>query len=67
MDNLFLCYNLQNNIDGNRMVKDIQNLINQFRTNSQTQNGLLYITVKSITSDDTSLIPKLEYKGDCLT
>lgn len=60
-------YKLDNNLDGEKILKDIQKLINQFTHNSQNQTGYLCITIKTIAHDDTSMIPKLEYKGDCST
>jgi len=60
-------YKLDNNLNGDKILKDIQRLVNQFSQNSQDQTGYLCITIKTIAYDDTSLIPKLEYKGDCLT
>lgn len=55
-----LAYALDKPIDGNKLLQDIQNLI-------QKQNGsgiqmILVIKLQEIVSDSTSHIPKLEYK-----
>lgn len=55
-------YKLDKNIDGNKILQDIQKLISK---NSNTDNGeiILVISIKKITNHSgDSLIPKLEYK-----
>lgn len=65
-----LCYSLENNISGEKLLQDINRLIEKFRKNSPDQKPILYIDIKSVTYDDTSLIPKLEHKEsnavDCI-
>jgi len=57
-----LAYKLSNNIDGNKLISDIQKLIQRsVQPSNQNIEHLLIITVKEITHDDNSLISKLEY------
>ena len=65
-----IAYNLTKEISGEKILKDIQNLIQKFREANQEGIPLLTISIRTITKDDTSLIPKLEYKNldqDCIT
>lgn len=60
-----LAYVLDKPIDGNKLLQDIQNLI-------QKQNGsgvpmILVIKLQEIVSDSTSHIPKLEYKPEIVS
>ena len=57
-----IAYVLDKEIGAERILGDINNLINKFRTHSPEQIPVLVIDIKSITRDDTSLIPKLEHK-----
>lgn len=57
-----IVYRLDKNIDAQKVINDIQNLINKFQQTNPQDIGLLTITIKSVSYDDTSLIPKLEYK-----
>jgi hypothetical protein len=57
-----IVYKLDNNLKPEKIIQDIQRLINKFLQNNSNQNALLYINIKTISHDDTSLIPKLEYK-----
>lgn len=64
-----LAYSLENNISGEKLLQDINRMIDSFRKNSPGKNPILYIDIRSVIYDDTSLIPKLEYKNheeDCI-
>lgn len=56
-----IAYSLKNNIPGEKILKDISNMVQKFR-NESPESLILYIDVKKISYDDNSLIPKLEYK-----
>lgn len=58
-----LAYVLNQNIDGNKLIGDIQKLISQFQQQNPNTTPILTIEIKSISYDDTSLIPKLEVKN----
>lgn len=55
-------YVLNKKIDGEKILKDIQELINSYHKEYPDQTPILTITITTISYDDTSLIPKLEYK-----
>ena len=59
MSSIYLSLNKQ--IDANRLLQQIQNLINK---TSVTPDSILQISILSVGYDDLEIIPKLEYKGD---
>ena len=59
MSSIYLSLNKQ--IDANRLLQQIQNLINK---TSVTPDSILQISILSVGYDDLGIIPKLEYKGD---
>ena len=61
-----IAYRLDKNIDGEKLLKDVQNLVKEFMQKQPDKIPILYIDIRSITREDTSLIPKIEYK-DCTT
>ena len=61
-----IAYRLDKNIDGQKILADIQNLVQKFMQKESGKIPILYIDIRSITREDTSLIPKLEYR-DCTT
>lgn len=58
-----LAYTLDKEISGEKILKDIQKLINKFKSES-SQTPILYVSIRTITREDDSAIPKLEYKPD---
>jgi len=52
-------YRLNKEIDSNRIIQDIKNLLSG---RENLSNSILEIRIKSIEYEDTSHIPKLEYK-----
>jgi hypothetical protein len=62
-----IAYTLNKNISIENLSKDINGLVEKFRKDYPEKIPILTIDIRTITRDDTSLIPKLEYKGDCLT
>lgn len=54
-----LAYSLNKNLDGNKILKDIQNLISDYNGNN---DKILVIQIREIVKDSTDHIPKLEYK-----
>lgn len=61
-----IAYSLDKNISGEKILSDIQNLVTKFKQKEPDKIPILYIDIRSVTQEDTSLIPKLEYK-DCIT
>jgi hypothetical protein len=59
VSSIYLSLNKQ--IDANRLLQQIQNLINK---TSVTPDSILQISILSVGYDDLEIIPKLEYKGD---
>lgn len=57
-----LYYNLNKQISGEEILRDIQSLINKFSKHSQDNNPILCITIKSVSYDTDSFVPKLEHK-----
>ena len=55
-----IVYKLNQQLNGQKILHDIQQLINQ----NHGEDYFLSIEVKKITYEDTSLIPKLEYKKE---
>jgi hypothetical protein len=59
---IMICYKLDKNIDGNKILQDIQKLISK-NSNTDNKEIVLVISIKQITNHSgDSLIPKLEYK-----
>lgn len=57
-----ICYKLDKNIDGNKILQDIQKLISK-NSNENNEEIILVISIKKITNHSgDSLLPKLEYK-----
>ena len=52
-------YKLNKNLDGNRIIQDIKNLLSG---RENLSNSILEIRIKTIDHTDTSMIPKIEYK-----
>ena len=61
-----IAYTLDKNIDGQKIISDIENLVQKFVQNEPNKIPILYIDIRSITREDTSLIPKITY-NDCTT
>jgi len=59
-------YRLDKKIDGEKILQDIQDLVTKFAQTNTDKIPILYIDIRTITAEDTSLIPKLEYQ-DCTT
>lgn len=57
-----LAFKLNKNIDGGKLLHQIQNLISKFQLENQGTQALLVIDIKTISQDNDSFIPKLEYK-----
>ena len=57
-----IAYVLDKDISGEKILQDIQNLIAKFKQNSQNKTPVLYIDIRTISSEDTSIIPKIEHK-----
>jgi hypothetical protein len=56
-----IVYKLDKTLDGQKILNDIQNLVNKIQPQNN-QDYLLTISIKTITTTDTSHIKKLEYK-----
>ena len=61
-----IAYRLDKNIDGEKLLKDVQNLVKEFMQKQPDKIPILYIDIRSITREDTGLIPKITYV-DCTT
>lgn len=59
MSSIYLSLNKQ--IDANRLLQQIQNLINK---TSVTPDSILQISILSVGYDNSEIIPKLEHKGE---
>jgi hypothetical protein len=56
-----LYYTLDGNIDGNKMLQEIQKLLNKY-SQEELVSKVLVIKLENITESNTNnLIPKLEY------
>lgn len=53
-----LYFKIDKQLDGGKILQGIQKLI----SNNTTRDSILYIEIRNISSEDNSLIPKLEYK-----
>lgn len=61
-----IAYRLDKTIDSQQIINDIQNLVQKFMQKEQNRIPILYIDIRTITKEDTSLIPKITYE-DCTT
>jgi len=57
-----LAYSLNKNLDGQKILQDMQNLISKY--NTKDNNFVLVIQVKEVVVDNNSFIPKIEYKPE---
>jgi len=55
-------YVLNKGISGEKILSDINSLVQKFQQSSPDKTPVLVIDIKSISYDDTSMIPKLEHK-----
>lgn len=65
-----IAYVLDKEINGEKLLQDIQGLIRKFKQTSQGEIPVLVISLKTISRDDTTMIPKLVHKNldpDCTT
>jgi hypothetical protein len=58
--NTTIAYSLNKTLNGEKILQDIQNLVNGIKDNDKPK--VLVISVKEVVSDDTSLIPKITFK-----
>jgi len=57
-----IAYSLNKNIDGQKILQDIQKLINKYSNNHTSKQLILTIRVNEIAQDNDDYILKLEYK-----
>lgn len=57
-----IAYKLNQNIEAQKLLQDIQKLIQQNIKDQNPENFLLVVRVQQINYNDDSSIPKLEYK-----
>lgn len=71
-----IAYVLDKEISGEKILQDIQKLIVEFKQNNPesswpwSSGPILYIDIKTIAKEDTTLIPKITHHSlepDCLT
>ena len=62
-----IAYVLTKEISGEKILQDINKLLEKFKKNNNDVVPILTINIKTITNDNNSLIPKLTYKEDCST
>ncbi len=57
-----IAYCLNQDIDGQKLLADIQNLVaKKIQQNHESKSLVLVIDIKEVAHDTTSLIPKIEY------
>lgn len=56
-----IAYSLKNKISGEKLLQEIDRMIN--KSQEPKDSLILYIDVRSVSQENNSLIPKLEYKG----
>lgn len=61
---IMIVYKLSGPVNGQKILEDIQKLVNSYQPSVPGEVPLLTISIKPITHDDTSMIPKLEYKEE---
>ena len=57
-----IAYLLNKDVGGEKILSDIQKLVSEFRKTNPDSIPILYINIKSISHDDTTLTKKLEHK-----
>lgn len=62
-----IAYVLTKEISGQKILQDINGLLEKFKKDNKDAIAILTINIKTISDDNTSLIPKLTYEGDCTT
>lgn len=58
-----LAYVLDKEINGEKILKDIQKLIVKFKQHNNSV-PILHISIRTISHENNEIIPKLEYKGN---
>lgn len=58
-----IAYVLDKEINGEKLLQDIQGLIRKFKQTGQGEIPVLVISLKTISRDDTTMIPKLVHKN----
>lgn len=56
-----LAYILYENLSSEKLVRDVNKLLDNFRKNNPDTTPILCITIRTISQDNNSLIPKLEF------
>ena len=58
-----LFYRLDKDIPAEKIVQDIQNLVQKFSQSNPQDIPILTISIKTISQENTSIIPKIENKS----
>lgn len=61
-----LAYILYDDLRAEKLVMDVNRLLEKFRKNNPDTTPILVIDIRTITKDDTTMIPKLEVKDTVL-
>lgn len=60
---IMLAYTLDKNIQGEKLLSDINKLISDYKKDTNSNSvPILIIDIRTVTRDDNSLVPKLDYK-----
>ncbi len=56
-----ISYVLNKDISAEKIIQDIDTMVTKFKQNNLDKTPILYIDIRTITNEDTTLIPKLTH------
>lgn len=59
---LMIAYVLDKDISGEKLLQEINNLVENFRKSNSDKTPILYIDIRTISHEDTSIIPKITHE-----
>lgn len=64
-----ISYVLNKEISAEKIIQDIDHMVTKFKQNNLDKTPILYIDIRTISNENTTLIPKVEYKNQsgCIT
>lgn len=59
---LMIAYVLDKDISGEKLLQEINTLVENFRKSNSDKTPILYIDIRTISHEDTSIIPKITHE-----
>lgn len=57
-----IAYVLDKDISGEKLLQEINTLVENFRKSNSDKTPILYIDIRTISHEDTSIIPKITHE-----